>query len=223
MEDLMSDLYKQRFGELHLQMEAVLSSKKSSYNSFLERNQIEIEANALLEWKVKARSLLSKACGLESEHFKEFVKNEDLGMYDTYIATLERLKAIFLAAKEDYEGGYLKTIRSLVQAELFDSELEQAKALHQAGYKTPAAIVAGVVLETSLRELCDRAGVEHAKLDKMNTDLAKAGIYNVLLQKRITALAGVRNSAAHGKPDDFSERDVEDMIRDVERFITEHL
>jgi hypothetical protein len=204
-------------------MEAILSSKKSIYNSLLEKNEIGIESNALLEWKVKARSLLNKACGPESEHFKEFQNNERTGGYDTYLATLERLKAVFLAAREDYEGGYLRTTRSLVQAELFDSELEQARELLEAGYKSPAAIVAGVVLETSLKELCDRANLAHAKLDRMNADLAKAGTYNALLQKRITALAGVRNSAAHGKPEEFSDQDVHDMIRDVERFVAEHL
>jgi len=96
---------------------------------------------------------------------------------------------------------------------VFDSELEQASALFQAGYKLPAAIVAGVVLETSLRELCDQEGLPHGKLDKMNADLAKEGKYNKLQQKRITALADIRNSAAHGKPQEFTDQDVLDMIR----------
>lgn len=218
----MADLYKQRFEELAQQMEAILASKKPIYNGHFDKTEIGIDANDLLGWKVKARSLLSKACGTDSEHFKEFEKNQATG-YGSYLDTLECLKAIFMAAKEDYEGGYLRAIRGLVQAELFDSELEQATALREAGYKPAAAIIAGVVLETSLRELCDRAGLGHAKLDKMNADLAKAGTYNVLQQKRITALAGIRNSAAHGKPGDFTDRDVDDMIRDVERFIAEHL
>lgn len=104
----MTDIFKKRFNEIHQQMEDLLNSKESKYNSFLEKNQIEIESNSLLEWKVKARSLLNKACGENSEHYKEFLKNEETGLYGTSLATLERLKAIFLAAKEDYEGGYLK-------------------------------------------------------------------------------------------------------------------
>jgi hypothetical protein len=106
---------------------------------------------------------------------------------------------------------------------MFDSELEQASELIQAGYKTPAAVVAGVVLETSLRELCDQEGLPHGKLDKMNSDLAKVGKYNKLQQKRITALADIRNSAAHGKTENFTDQDVLDMIRDVEKFIAGHL
>lgn len=219
----MTDLYKKRFAELQQQMEELLASKKPTYSSLLERNEINIDSNSLLEWTVKARSLLSKACGIESEHYKEFSENDSTGLYGTHLDTLESLRAIFLAAKEDYEGGYLRTTRSLIQAEVFDSELEQASALFQAGYKLPAAIVAGVVLETSLRELCDQEGLPHGKLDKMNADLAKSGKYNKLQQKRITALADIRNSAAHGKPQEFTDQDVLDMIRDVERFVAEYL
>jgi hypothetical protein len=219
----MTDLYKKRFAELQQQMEDLFASQKPIYSHLLERNEINIDGNSLLEWTVKTRSLLSKACGIESEHYKEFCENDKTGLYGTYIATLESLRAIFLAAREDYEGGYLRTTRSLIQAEMFDSELEQASELIQAGYKTPAAVVAGVVLETSLRELCDQEGLPHGKLDKMNSDLAKVGKYNKLQQKRITALADIRNSAAHGKTENFTDQDVLDMIRDVEKFIAGHL
>lgn len=219
----MNDLYKQRFSEVHAQMESLLATQKNVYNEFLGRNQIEIEGTALLEWKIKAKNLLNKACGVESEHYQAFEKNESSGLYGSNLDTLQLLKAIFMAAREDYEGGYLRSTRSLIQAEVFDSELEQAQALLNAGYKSPSAVVAGVVLETSLRELCDRHSIPHGKLDKMNADLAKEGVFNKLQHKRITAIADVRNSAAHGKPDDFSEADVSDMIRDITRFVAEHL
>jgi hypothetical protein len=57
----------------------------------------------------------------------------------------------------------------------------------------------------------------------MNADLVKAGVYNKLNQKRITTLADIRNSAAHGKPDEFTDQDVSDMIRDVNQFLSNHL
>ena len=57
----------------------------------------------------------------------------------------------------------------------------------------------------------------------MNADLTKLGIYNKLQQKRITALADIRNSAAHGKPEDFSDDDVLMMIRDIEQFLAIYL
>ncbi|MNW14425.1 hypothetical protein D3C71_2126470 [compost metagenome] len=53
----------------------------------------------------------------------------------------------------------------------------------------------------------------------MNADLAKAGAYNSLQQKRITAMAGIRNAAAHGDVEKFNPGDVKGMIDDVERFL----
>ena len=141
----------------------------------------------------------------------------------TNYGIFKSLKAVFLAAKEDFEGGYLSSIRMLIQAEVFDSELEQANELLSSGYSAAAAVIAGVVLETALRELCDKEGISHGNLNKMNTDLAKAGIYNKLMQKRLTALADVRNSAAHGKSGEFTGQDVTDMIRDVSQFLANHL
>jgi hypothetical protein len=134
-----------------------------------------------------------------------------------------RLKSIFSAAKEDFFSGYLSSVKVLVQAEVFDSELEQASELLSSGYCTAAAVIAGVVLETALRDLCDRNGIPHGKLDKMNADLAKASAYNMLNQKRITALADIRNNAAHGKTSQFTDQDVDNMIKDVRRFLSDYL
>lgn len=116
----------------------------------------------------------------------------------------------------------MESARSLIQAEVFEDELAQAQELLGKGYYA-AAVIAGVVLETGIRELCDRHSIPHGKLDKMNADLAKAGVYNALQQKQITAMAAIRNSAAHGKPEEFKQQDVEDMIRDVGQFLAQHL
>ena len=59
------------------------------------------------------------------------------------------------------------------------------------------------------------------KVEKMNADLAKAGIYNVLVQKRVTWLADIGNKAAHGIVAGFEVADVRDMIAQVERFVAD--
>jgi hypothetical protein len=57
----------------------------------------------------------------------------------------------------------------------------------------------------------------------MNADLAKAEVYNKLTQKQITALADIRNSAAHGEAGRFAPQDVTNMIRDVQVLLAERL
>ena len=68
-----------------------------------------------------------------------------------------------------------------------------------------------------------RNGLPHGTLDKMNADLMKASVYNALVQKRITHLAAIRNSAAHGRASEFTKDDVKGMIDEVERFLSQHL
>jgi hypothetical protein len=220
----MNNLFQKRFEQLNILADEVEESKSTKTSEFYpSESSTNVDEEKLLSWKVKARNLLSKTCGENSQHFQEFEKIEDYSMYGGNYDQFRRFQAVFLAAKEDFEGGYLSSMKTLVQAEVFDSELEQAKELLGAGYLSAAAVIAGVVLETALRELCDRENIPHGKLDKMNADLAKAGKYNTLLQKRITALAAIRNSAAHGKVDEFTKQNVVNMIDEVEQFLANHL
>ena len=75
------------------------------------------------------------------------------------------------------------------------------------GYYQPAAVIAGAVLEDGLSKLCQRRGISlpaKPPINPMNDALAKDGAYNSLVQKRVTALADLRNKAAHGKFSEFS-------------------
>lgn len=210
---------EKRFAELADQLVKVESTKQIKQSQYTGQYD-HVDDEMLLNWRVKARNLLSSACGIESQHFMAFEKAEEPTMYSSNYDVLKKIKAVFFAAKEDFEGGYLISVKNLIQAEVFDSELEQASELLSAGYVSAAAVVAGVVLETTLRNLCNENGITLGKLDKMNADLAKSGSYNALVQKRITALAGIRNSAAHGKVEEFTREDVASMISEVEKFVS---
>lgn len=183
----------------------------------------DLDQNIFQKWNLKVKNLLILCCGEESIQYKEFIKIEKSKGWTSDVDIFDKQCAILTATKEDYEDGFLTSIRSLVQAEVFESELEQAGELLDNGYYVASAIIAGIVLETGLRELCDRELIEHGKLDKMNADIAKKGVYNKLQQKRITALADIRNSAAHGKNNEFSSNDVRQMIKEVESFLATFL
>lgn len=168
--------------------------------------------------------ILENALGKDDVHlhqFKECVGNRYLSL--SYV---ERGIGILAAAKEDIEKGYIQNIRNLVMAEVFSDLLDQAQELLDAGYHGPAAVLAGAVLEDNLRKLCVENGIElpeKPKMDKMNADLAKAEVYNKIKQKQVTTYAGIRNSAAHGKWNEFNAEEVKQMIEWVTRFSEEHL
>lgn len=207
-----------RFEDLISQAEHVEGTVRTKhYENF--GSETSVDSDTLLGWEVKVKNLLLKVGGENCVHFQELLKTADSSSWSGNLSKFKSQKAILLAAKEDFEGGYLSSYKSIVQAEVFDSELEQASELLNSGYFSAAAVIAGVVLETSLRELCDREKIPHGKLDKMNADLVKAGVLNKIVQKQITAYAGIRNSAAHGKNEEFSKTDVVQMIQGIEHIL----
>jgi hypothetical protein len=115
----------------------------------------------------------------------------------------------------------------LVRAELLDDFLDQADALLRQNYHVPAASLAGAVLEDTLRRLCDKNEIAYdpakSSLNTLNTELARAEVYDRLVQKKITAEADLRNSADHGQFAKVRPEDVGDMISWVRRFVEEHL
>lgn len=175
------------------------------------------------QWVTSSMSLLGRVFGADSDHYIYFCKTTK--GHVTYSPVFKAM-GVLRAAKDDYEHGHLFKVRSLIEAEVFDDFLEQAEHLLAQGYFQAAAVVAGCVLEDGLRKACVAQGVElpeKPKLDVMNAELAKKGLYSKLVQKRITALADLRNSAAHGKWDAFTREDVEEMLPSIRRLMVETL
>lgn len=215
----MSTLFSKRFRELEDQLAPSIALSLGLHAAGAAQNQRSIDADFVLNWSVKAKNLIANSCGEDSQHFKAFEKAQKFTSGDNNFSVLRRLTAVFLAAKEDFEGGYVKSIRSLIQAEVFEDELEQAAELLSSGYVPAAAVISGIVLESKLRSLCLNNNIPIGKMDKMNVDLTKAGVHNMIAQKKITALAAIRNSAAHGKSNEFTSADVQSMIEEVRRYV----
>jgi hypothetical protein len=174
------------------------------------------------QWGTSCLSIIGRVFGTESDYYKKFdgfyAKFHDFG-------PVTKALGILRAAKEDYEHDYLFNTRTLIEAEVFDDFLEQAEHLFASGYYQSAAVIAGSVLEDGLRKLCKRNSIplpDRPKLDQMNADLAKHGVYSKFIQKQITVLADLRNKAAHGLWDQFGKSDVEDMLRHVRSFMEGH-
>jgi len=179
----------------------------------------KINSQKAIHWETNVENLLSRIMGNNSVHYKNFVRI--LSKPLTYIPVFNAL-GVLEAAKDDYKNEHMYNIRQLVEAEVFDDFLEQADHLLKSGYYQPAAVVCGCVLEDGMRKLCERNGIEigtKPKLDKMNADLAKAGIYTKLTLKKITHLADLRNKAAHGQWEQFKKKDVEEMLSSVRRIM----
>ena len=135
-----------------------------------------------------------------------------------------------IAIKEEIAEGWLTTFKGLVSSEIFSNFIEMAEHLLEQGYKDPAAVVLGSVLEEHLRQLCLKFKVDikvevngkfvPKKADTLNANLVKAGSYNVLDQKYVTSWLDLRNKAAHGKYSEYSQEKVKLMLQGVLEFIS---
>ncbi|HDH27868.1 MAG TPA: hypothetical protein ENH13_01900 [Euryarchaeota archaeon] len=138
--------------------------------------------------------------------------------------------SILESIKGELDGGWLFTIKGLIAAEIFADFIEMAEYLLSNGYKDPAAVMTGSVLEEHLRQLCLKNGLDTEVVhggkkkpktaDLMNADLTKASIYNKLDQKSVTAWLGLRNNAAHGNYNEYDTQQVENMMQGITNFIT---
>lgn len=217
----MDKLVTQRFAELDKKAQEIEDNHVFSFHDDSGVSHYKVSVPAVIEWSTNVLNLFQRVFSEKSVHFQKFE------LYTRSVAEFESsfqiIRGIFKAAKEDYEGGYLFNITALVKAEVLSDSLEQATVLLDSGYKDPACVLAGISMEITLKELCNRYGISHGKADKMNVELCKAGEYNMAKQKQITAWAELRNKAAHGDWSSYNEADVRDFIQGVSRFMADHL
>jgi len=181
-----------------------------------------LDRTIFFEWKNNAQNFVILVCGENSSYYRDFadkVKHE-------YPSDLEAGIGILNALKEDLELGYLTNIKNLVTAEVFTDFIDIAEHLLENGYKDPAASLVGAVLENGLRKIAEKHGISIKSNDdigSLNTKIADKEIYNRLIQRQIQAWKVIRDSADHGKFDDYKSDDVKSMLEGVRRFSTENI
>ena len=178
------------------------------------------------QFKTSSLSFINNLYGIDHSYYKEFRKQCDLIHVSHSVSGLGILKAI----KQELEGGWIFTVRSLVSAEIFSNFLEMADYLLTEGYKDPSAVMIGSILEEHLRQLSTKHNITTTylkgdklipkKADSINAELTAKDVYNKLDQKSVTSWLDLRNKAAHGHYSDYSKEQVNLMLQGVTNFIS---
>ncbi len=117
----------------------------------------------------------------------------------------------------------LSNIQGILQADLFDSEIDAARDLMKNGHLRAAGAVAGVVLESHLAKVCRTHGVAISKknpvLSNFNDLLKKEDIFNSLTWSGIQHLGAIRNQCCHSKDRDPTPDEVQELIDGVDKAI----
>lgn len=114
-------------------------------------------------------------------------------------------------------------IRQLVQADLFDSELEAAAELARSGFARAAGALAGVVLEKHLAQACDNHVLKVSKknptIGDLNDILKRADALDLPQWRFIQHLADIRNLCDHNKKVEPTEAQVTDLLQGVAKVV----
>jgi hypothetical protein len=134
--------------------------------------------------------------------------------FSTQLAILEAVRTRFESSLYD--------IRQLVQADLFDSELDAARELLNAGFARAAGAVAGVILEKHLGQVAVNHAIssrkQHPTISDLNDLLKSGGVLDVPAWRNVQRLGDLRNLCDHNKHRDPTNDEVRELIDGVEKF-----
>jgi hypothetical protein len=141
---------------------------------------------------------------------------------DAAIPHFRQQLAILASVKERFESS-LFNISELVQADLFDSELDAAKELSKKKFTRAAGALAGVVLERHLSQVCENHNIRIRKkapgISDLNGALKENGVIEIPDWRFIQHLADIRNLCDHNKDKEPSVEQVDDLITGVMKVI----
>ena len=124
------------------------------------------------------------------------------------------------AAAARFEGS-LFDIQALVQADLFDNELDASEDLNKNGFSRGAGAIAGVVLEGHLATVCKNHNITLSKKKPTLVDLYEAlrkhDVIDIATRRFIQHLADIRNNCDHKGAKEPSKEDVHDLVEGVRK------
>ncbi len=199
--------------------QVLITSKSGEYGSY-------VSSELFNEFRSASLSFLKNTFGVEHPFYIEFKNHSSRSIP----GDAEVGRGILKAAKQEIDRGWIFTVKELISAEIFSDFFEMSEYLLEEGYKDPAAVIIGSVLEEYLRQLCSKNSIEvesikdgktiPIKSDFLNSELAKLKVYNKLDQKSVTSWLDLRNKAAHGKFNEYTKEQVSLMYAGVTNFIT---
>lgn len=212
-----------------IQIGEELTAKAKGSDSGLEDADISKAAS----WVTRAGEMIKRLYPADSQHlesYKACSKQYNFSiMHSNYYQHLSIVTGLLRGVQHELEKGLLIGIKKLLQADIFADFLEMAEHILKENYKDARAVIIGSVLEDTLRKLADANGIlttagdRPLTIEPLNTALAKAGVYNKLVQKQIMSWADLRNNAAHGHYGKYDKGQVEMMLLFTQDFCSRHL
>jgi hypothetical protein len=145
--------------------------------------------------------------------------------FDDYAAVAMRFQSqlgILQAAERRFDSRLLN-MEEIVRADLFDSELDKARELLRFGFDRPAGVIAGVVLEEHLQNVCSRRSLRLTKksptIADLNDLLKNERVIDNPAWRFVQRLGDIRNLCGHKKERDPTKEEVQELIDGTDKTI----
>lgn len=169
-----------------------------------------------------------KSIDAASYHIQDWLNGIRAGMdiykkkhFDDFAAVTMRFSTqlkILKAVSGRFESS-LFDIRQLVQADLFDTELDAARALASHGFSRAAGAMAGVVLERHLAQVASNHNVairkQHPTINDLNEALKGASVLDIPTWRLVQRLGDIRNLCDHNKTREPTADEIGELIDGV--------
>lgn len=211
----LNDLIAKRFKELEFFLNEYVILKKGGLE--------EVRVDKWEEWTTNVMNLLERAFGTDSVHARNFRSAyEESSTGWSY--NLKKAKGIFLAAKSDFEGGYIFGLNKVLSGEILGDFVILAKAVLKDGSKDVAAVLASAALEDALKRYARDNGldVDEKGMQDIVSALKSKGLVSGAQKSLLDTMPKLRNYAMHANWQKLSIEDVGSIIGFVEQFLISH-
>ncbi len=186
-----------------------LGEFEAFYKADSKRKSVDATTYKIQDWLMGLRATPNKYSG-------EMPFDDFAAVIMRFAVQLEILKSL----SSRFESS-LFDIRQLVQADLFDSEIDAARELHKNGFLRAAGVVAGVVLEFHLSQVCMNHGLTLKKKDPSIADfndlLKSSNALDVPQWRFIQRLGDLRNICGHKKHRESTSEEIAELINGTEK------
>src|SRR5262249_38588481 len=146
-----SDDLPKRFNELAEQGLKVLTRRD-------DQGTERVDPQSFQGWASSAMHIVAAAFGEDSPHYRNL--DQAYSQFKGYPGSLAGMNGAFLAAKSDYEGGYVFSFEKAIAGEIFGDFVVAAKAALTEGQKDVAAVLACAALEDALKRFGRLKGLQ---------------------------------------------------------------
>lgn len=198
-----SDKYQKWYSEAYVVIEQLLVSRKEDFQKYYK--------------------IAKGEHGLSMSRYLIDRRDYDLGhSAETYFKLYQQQYLILKSVANRFDST-LYDIKQLLQADVFDSEVDCARELCNKGFYRASGAICGVVIEKHLAQVCSQHQIKITKknptINDYNEHLKNNDVIDIPKWRNIQRLADIRNMCDHHKHAEPNKDDIEELINGTDKII----